>query len=105
MAKRFFGVVVTALLLLMPTGGFAQETEEYVGLSEVGQGSLLAATDSPGRYLEIPLQSTKVEITVKGMVVEAVVEQRFENRGGEWLEGIYVFPLPQAAAMSLSPIP
>jgi len=84
---------------VVPTGVCAQQGEETVGLGEVGQGSLLAATETPGRYLEVPLQSTDVEITVKGLIVEAVVEQRFENSSSGWLEGVYVFPLPQGAAV------
>jgi Ca-activated chloride channel family protein len=99
MASRVFSGVVTAALLAIAGAGFAQQGEETVGLGEVGQGCLLAATGTPGRYLEVPVQSTEVEITVKGLVVEAVVEQNFENRTGEWLEGVYVFPLPPGAAV------
>ncbi len=99
MAKKLFGVVVSVLLAVVATVGSAQQAEETIGLGEVGQGSLLAATETPGRYLEVPLQSTEVEITVRGLVVEAVVEQAFENRSNEWLEGVYVFPLPQGAAV------
>ncbi len=91
--------MVAVLMLAVPTGSLAQQGEETVGLGEIGQGSLLATTETPGRYLEVPVQSTEVEITVKGLVVEAVVEQRFENPSSEWLEGIYVFPLPQGAAV------
>ncbi len=87
------------VVLAVTAVGFAQQGEETVGLGEVGQGSLLAATETPGRYLEVPVQSTEVEITVRGLVVEAVVEQRFENSSSEWLEGVYVFPLPQGAAV------
>ena len=99
MAKRFLNGLVAMVLVAVAVDGFAQQGEETVGLGEVGQGSLLAATETPGRYLEVPVQSTEVEITVKGLVVEAVVEQRFENISSEWLEGIYVFPLPQGAAV------
>ncbi len=99
MAQRLFGGVVAVVLAVVATVGSAQEAEETIGLGEVGQGSLLAATETPGRYLEVPLQSTEVEITVRGLVVEAVVEQAFENRSNEWLEGVYVFPLPQGAAV------
>jgi len=99
MAKRFFGWAVMVVVLAVTAVGFAQQGEETVGLGEVGQGSLLAATETPGRYLEVPVQSTEVEITVRGLVVEAVVEQRFENSSSEWLEGVYVFPLPQGAAV------
>jgi Ca-activated chloride channel family protein len=86
------------MLAAVPTV-VAQQEEETIGLAEVGQGSLLARTGIPGRYIEVPLQSTEVEITVTGLVVEAVVEQSFENRSNEWLEGVYVFPLPQNAAV------
>ena len=99
MAKRFFNGLVLVAILAVAVVGFAQQGEETVALGEVGQGCLLAATETPGRYVEVPVQSTEVEITVKGLVVEAVVEQRFENVSGEWLEGVYVFPLPQGAAV------
>jgi Ca-activated chloride channel family protein len=99
MAQRFYGAVVAVVLAMFPTGSSAQQGEETVSLGEVGQGSLLIATGTPGRYREVPVQGTEVEITVRGMVVEAVVEQRFENLSGEWLEGVYVFPLPQGAAV------
>lgn len=99
MADRIFSGLVTLALLAVAAVGFAQQGEETVGLADVGQGSLLVATDTPGRYLEVPVQSTEVEITIKGLVVEAVVEQRFENTSSEWLEGVYVFPLPQGAAV------
>lgn len=102
MAKRWCGVVILATLLAMPAGTFAQEQQEAeatVGLGDVGQGSLLFKTDSPGRYIPAPVQSTEVEIAVRGLVVETVVRQKFSNPGNEWLEGVYVFPLPQKAAV------
>ena len=102
MAKNMFQVVIAAVLLAMPTGLFAQEEpvpETTIGLGDVGQGSLLFKTDAPGRYIAAPVQSTEVEIAVRGMVVEATVQQRFSNPGNEWLEGVYVFPLPQQAAV------
>ena len=102
MAKRFFGMLVAAVLLAMPAGVFAQEQQEpetTIGLGDVGQGSLLFKTDTPGRYVPAPVQSTEVEIAVRGLVVEAMVRQTFSNPGDEWLEGVYVFPLPQKAAV------
>ena len=102
MAKKLFGLVIAAVLLMVPAGVFAQEQKEpetTIGLGDVGQGSLLFATDSPGRYIPAAVQSTEVEIEVRGLVVEATVSQRFTNSGDEWLEGVYVFPLPQKAAV------
>jgi Ca-activated chloride channel family protein len=89
-------------MLAMPAGTLAQEdpeTETTIGLGDVGHGSLLFKTDAPGRYVPAPVQGTEVEIAVRGLVVEAVVRQRFSNPGDEWLEGVYVFPLPAKAAV------
>jgi Ca-activated chloride channel family protein len=102
MAKKISGMVIAAVLLVMPAGLFAQEQPEpgpTIGLGEVGQGSLLFKTDTPGRYVSAPVQSTEVEIAVRGLVVEAKVRQSFHNPEDEWLEGVYVFPLPQKAAV------
>jgi Ca-activated chloride channel family protein len=102
MARKLFGVLIAAVLLAVSVPGFAQEQEEAeptVGLGDVGLGSLLFKTDTPGRYVTAPVQSTEVEIEVHGLVVEAVVRQRFSNPGDEWMEGVYVFPLPQKAAV------
>lgn len=43
--------------------------------------------------------STDVEIRVSGLVARAVVRQRFANTSDLWLEGVYVFPLPEMAAV------
>jgi Ca-activated chloride channel family protein len=94
--------VISAILLAMPAGMFAQEQlepEATVSLGDVGQGSLLFKTDTPGRYIPAPVQNTEVEIAVRGLVVETVVRQKFSNPGNEWLEGVYVFPLPETAAV------
>jgi Ca-activated chloride channel family protein len=102
MAKRLLSRLVMLVLLLVPAGAAAQhdaEVDETITLADVGQGSLLAATGTPGRYKVVPLQSTEVEITVRGLMEEAVVKQRFRNPGDGWLEGVYVFPLPQGAAV------
>jgi Ca-activated chloride channel family protein len=102
MAKRVFGVVIATVLLAVPAVTFAQEQQEpeaTVWLGDVGQGSLLFQTETQGRYVPAPVQSTEVKIAVRGLVVETVVRQRFSNPGEEWLEGVYVFPLPQKAAV------
>ncbi|MGH8496519.1 MAG: marine proteobacterial sortase target protein [Gammaproteobacteria bacterium] len=59
----------------------------------VGAGSL---------YLngaEAPRLATDVRITVSGLVSRVSVRQSFENPGAEWAEGVYVFPLPDRAAV------
>jgi len=43
--------------------------------------------------------ATEVEIRVSGLVARTVVRQRFANTSALWLEGVYVFPLPEMAAV------
>ena len=43
--------------------------------------------------------ATNVEVTVNGPVARAVVTQRFLNPSDAWVEGVYVFPLVQDAAV------
>lgn len=102
MANKIIPVVIAAVLLTVPSGVLPQEQQEpeaTIGLGDVGQGSLLFATDIPGRFVPAPVQSTEVEISVRGLVVEATVRQSFANPGDAWLEGVYAFPLPQNAAV------
>ncbi len=46
-----------------------------------------------------PQLRTDVTIEVTGMLVRVRVEQRFSNPNGAWVEGVYVFPLPEDAAV------
>jgi len=46
-----------------------------------------------------PLVSTEVDIRVTAHVARAKVTQRFRNPHPDWYEGLYVFPLPENAAV------
>jgi Ca-activated chloride channel family protein len=52
-----------------------------------------------GGFVDAPLVATHVEIDVAGVVARTRVTQRFVNPGSEWREGVYVFPLPDTAAV------
>ncbi len=43
--------------------------------------------------------NTDVAMTINGHVARVKVRQQFENGGSTWAEGVYVFPLPDAAAV------
>lgn len=43
--------------------------------------------------------NTEVEIEISGLIARVRVSQVFRNDGGEWVEGVYVFPLPDGAAV------
>ena len=75
------------------------QTETEIGLNETQDGSLLFKTDRPGRYLKAPMVSTDVKMDIAGPVIRTTLSQTFKNTSDEWVEGIYVFPLPENAAV------
>ncbi|MCC6965641.1 MAG: marine proteobacterial sortase target protein [Nitrospira sp.] len=73
-----------------------------MGMNEVTEGTLLFRTNQASRFTPAPVLKTEVQIAVTGMIARATVRQEFTNPStikGDWLEGIYVFPLPETAAV------
>lgn len=64
---------------------------------EVQQGTLLLKSE--GSTLAVPAVATEAEIKVSGIVARAVVKQTYRNPYDAWFEGVYVFPLPENAAV------
>jgi len=86
-------ITFTALLSTRP--GLAEEGEPSPAAMQTG--SLLMRM-SEG-YVTATLLNTDVNIVVNGLVARVSVMQEFENSGQEWVEGVYVFPLPDEAAV------
>lgn len=68
-----------------------------VPLREVEWAGLLWA--GPQGYHPAHVVSAEVELRITGFVARARVTQRFANPGEAWMEGVYVFPLPESAAV------
>ena len=64
---------------------------------EARAGSLLWATGEG--YAVATTLDTAVEMTISGLVARVSLRQEFRNEGTQWTEGIYVFPLPDGAAV------
>jgi len=62
-------------------------------------GTLLFKPKDGGETFAVLRQSTDVTLRVSGIVVRATVRQTFRNPHDDWYEGIYVFPLPENAAV------
>ncbi|WP_455201996.1 marine proteobacterial sortase target protein [Kaarinaea lacus] len=100
MVVMFFSSIAFAKPQTQATHSILQGTNPAeVGLTDVHQGSLLFRTDKRGVFHIAPTVDTDVEMKVSGMVVRSKVVQTFENPDDYWVEGVYVFPLPDNAAV------
>lgn len=95
-------VTVVLLLLFMSELAAASETNmnfPQVAMQDVSEGSLLLKSENSHDYRQVPLVKTDVDIHVSGMILRCHVKQEFRNTSNAWVEGIYVFPLPEKAAV------
>ena len=79
---------VVALALAWSGTASAYELARPMGLYPAGNGPALAMLDS------------RIDVTVRGPIVEVVVVQRFRNAAEHATEATYIFPLPDDAAVS-----
>jgi Ca-activated chloride channel family protein len=64
------------------------------------RGSVLLVRDArSARWTPVPALATDVELRIAGIVARARVSQTFRNPTDRWLEAVYVFPLPETAAV------
>jgi Ca-activated chloride channel family protein len=63
-----------------------------------GSGTLLLRFEG-GAPVEAPRLKADAAITVSGPTARATITQAFRNTTSEWVEGTYLFPLPEDAAV------
>ncbi len=80
-------------------GGSAITPVNFVTPGDMNTGALLLKSGKEGQFVEAPRLATDVNITVTGTIARAIVTQRFANPSDRWLEGVYVFPLPEQSAV------
>ena len=91
-----------AFVLVLTIFGQARAGEAKLALitpNDVQAGSLLLKSNSEGKYLEAPRLATDFKVTVSGPTARTIVTQRFENPADGFVEGVYVFPLPENSAV------
>ena len=88
--------------MLLACGEKPAPLDAGMTLKDVTQGSLLFKTGEAGRYIPAPILKTNVQISVTGIIARTTLTQEFINPSrtkDDWAEGIYVFPLPETAAV------
>ena len=91
-----------AFVLALTIFGQARAGEAKLALvtpNDVKAGSLLLKSKDEGKYLEAPRLATDFNVTVSGPTARTIVTQRFENPADAYVEGVYVFPLPENSAV------
>jgi Ca-activated chloride channel homolog len=75
------------------------QAAQLVSPNDMGMGALLLKSNEPGKYLEAPRVASDYEISINGPIARTRVTQQFHNPADGWIEGVYVFPLPENAAV------
>ena len=72
---------------------------ETSGAGGVGAGQMFFEAAGSGPKVPALSQAASVHFDISGMIATVVVEQTFRNDSEHWVEGVYVFPLPEMAAV------
>ncbi len=98
---RVFGIAslvtlfaLAILILIAASSAHASNLDEATG------GELLLREEGSGYYHKALQLESKVDIQVSGMVAEVALQQQFRNSSDRWVEAVYVFPLPDNAAVN-----
>lgn len=67
--------------------------------ADVRSGTLLLPSNEEGKYVQAPLVGTDIDVSVSGATARTRVTQHFHNPTDGWVEGVYVFPLPENSAV------
>ena len=85
-----------ALLLVLQALPEPASTDETTP-AQAQAGNLLWRMEQG--YTTATALNTDVRMDISGLVARVKVRQEFRNEGGDWVEVIYVFPLPDKAAV------
>ena len=98
-AEAFAVGLIVSLALALAIFIVSTQAEAAESNAGPGQGALMLQSAAGVAPVAAPLLFTDVDIVVSGMTARTTVTQRFSNPTTEWREGVYVFPLPEKAAV------
>lgn len=76
-------------------------TLAFVRPADMKSGALLFRGTEPGSYVEAPRVKADYDVTVSGPTLRTRVTQAFTNPTDGWVEGVYVYPLPEKGAVDV----
>src|SRR4029450_2972276 len=78
----------------------AQEPHAQPDDNAPGAGALMAKLPGKTEQVAVPLKHTDVKAWIAGYIATVNVQQQYHNPYNEKIEAVYVFPLPQNAAVN-----
>jgi len=101
--RPMFALLMVVLFVPAPVAaraatGIAAAAVAPAAPQRVTEGTLLFRA-AEGTAMPAPLLTTDVDLHVTGPIARAIVRQEFVNPTAAWVEGVYVFPLPEDAAV------
>jgi Ca-activated chloride channel family protein len=91
--------VLVGLLLTAAAAAFAAPLPQDILPEQAQSGSFLMRRGGDQPWALAPVLETDVRVRVAGVVARLDVRQSFRNATDEWVEGVYVFPLSEQAAV------
>ncbi len=79
--------------------GISLARPQLVQLSSITAPGLLLKSEQPGFYVTAPTLATDIKVDITAAIARTVVTQRFMNPSSGWVEGVYVYPLPDGGAV------
>ncbi|WP_251358734.1 marine proteobacterial sortase target protein [Kangiella sp. TOML190] len=92
--KTFFTALLLNLCFIPSLFALGKSRHDKDDYSQISYRSL----ESGYQQEQLPL-STDISVEINGVVARTQVIQTFSNQTGEWLEGVYKFPLPENAVV------
>lgn len=96
---RSVPAVMAAWLAMLLGAALPASAVPFVTPNDVRAGALLLKSDDEGKFVAAPIVGTDVDITVSGPTARTRLTQHFYNPADGWVEGVYLFPMPETAAV------
>lgn len=94
-----FAMLCIVSLIATPARAQTSPPNTVVTLADMDRGGLFLPSDQPGQVISATAVDTKIDVEVTGLLSRATVHQTFSNPTDRWTEAVYVFPLPEDAAV------
>lgn len=91
-----YALVLAAGFLIASTLNGQTET---LTPAKMQSGGLLFQQQNEVRFIEAPSVASHYDLAIAGPIARVKVKQSFHNATNKWQEGLYVFPLPDDAAV------